>query len=135
MPEVFGRETCKPCYDGSLQKSPYLGLLKSFLPVHWSELTSWNDNLAKDKTVTVTEKRRKIDGSNRDGLAYVPYDGYISELHKGERVLTAQENKSLSLAGMGNITMNITGNHIASDYDVDRIGDKIIDKLRKEIRR
>ena len=57
-------------------------------------LTSWNDKDAKDKTVTVTEKRRKIDGSNRDGLAYVPYDGYISELHKGERVLTAQENKN-----------------------------------------
>ena len=101
-------------------------------------LTSWNNKDAKDKTVTVTETRRKgkkVDGTNRDGLAYVPFDGYISELHKGERVLTAQENKSLSLAGMGNITMNITGNHIASDYDVDRIGDKIINKLRKEIRR
>jgi hypothetical protein len=32
-----------------------------------------------------------INGSHADGLAYVPFDGYIAELHKGERVLTADE--------------------------------------------
>lgn len=34
-----------------------------------------------------------IDGSNANGLSYVPFDGYISELHAGEAVLTAQENR------------------------------------------
>lgn len=33
------------------------------------------------------------DGSHAGGLAYVPFDGYIAELHKGERVLTAEENR------------------------------------------
>lgn len=32
-----------------------------------------------------------IDGSHADGLGYVPFDGYIAELHKGETILTAQE--------------------------------------------
>ncbi|MCQ5309505.1 phage tail tape measure protein [Flavonifractor plautii] len=32
-----------------------------------------------------------IDGSHAGGLPYVPYDGYIAELHEGERVLTAEE--------------------------------------------
>lgn len=35
-----------------------------------------------------------IDGSHRNGLDYVPFDGYIAELHKGEAVLTASENKA-----------------------------------------
>lgn len=35
--------------------------------------------------------RRSINGSHRSGLDYVPFDGYIAELHKGETVLTSQE--------------------------------------------
>ena len=35
----------------------------------------------------------QVDGSNANGLDYVPFDGYISELHAGEAVLTAQENR------------------------------------------
>lgn len=34
-----------------------------------------------------------VKGRHANGLDYVPYNGYIAELHKGERVLTAQENK------------------------------------------
>jgi hypothetical protein len=36
-----------------------------------------------------------INGSHANGLASVPFDGYITELHKGEGVLTAAENKAL----------------------------------------
>jgi hypothetical protein len=39
---------------------------------------------------------RGIDGSHADGLAYVPFDGYTAELHRGERVLTAYENRNYS---------------------------------------
>ena len=34
------------------------------------------------------------DGSHAGGLSYVPYDGYIAELHQGERILTAAEAQS-----------------------------------------
>lgn len=32
-----------------------------------------------------------INGSHADGLSHVPFDGYIAELHKGERVLTSRQ--------------------------------------------
>ena len=32
---------------------------------------------------------------HKSGLDFVPYDNYIARLHKGERVLTAKENKQL----------------------------------------
>ena len=40
------------------------------------------------------EEKTNIDGSHRSGLSYVPRDGYIAELHKGERVLTKEENSN-----------------------------------------
>ena len=37
----------------------------------------------------------KVDGSFASGLGYVPFDGFIGELHKGEAVLTAAQNAAL----------------------------------------
>ncbi len=33
----------------------------------------------------------RVDGSHASGLDYVPKDGYIAELHRGEAVLTASD--------------------------------------------
>ncbi len=49
-----------------------------------------------DANKTVQTATKKIDGSHRDGLANVPWDNYIARLHKGERVLTAEENEEYS---------------------------------------
>lgn len=36
---------------------------------------------------------RSVNGRHANGLDYVPFNGYVAELHEGERVLTKQENK------------------------------------------
>lgn len=52
--------------------------------------------------VDAITKAYPMDGSHADGLGYVPFDGYRAELHKGERVLTASENKQYQLGLGGN---------------------------------
>lgn len=39
------------------------------------------------------------DGSHANGLGFVPFDGYVAELHRGERVLTRSENALYSAPG------------------------------------
>lgn len=40
---------------------------------------------------------RGEDGSHAGGIGYVPYNGYNAELHEGERVLTAAQNRNYTL--------------------------------------
>ncbi|WP_225783329.1 tape measure protein [Xenophilus sp. Marseille-Q4582] len=42
-----------------------------------------------------------VDGSHAAGLAYVPYDGYRAELHKGETVLNAQQANLYRAGALG----------------------------------
>ena len=39
-------------------------------------------------------------GSHATGLNYVPYDGYLAELHKGEMVLTARQAEMMRSTGV-----------------------------------
>lgn len=84
----------------------------------WSNLKSWfNDlwnslfgNLNVDVNVN-SNGGSGINSSNANGLPYVPFDGYIAELHRGERVLTAIENKKYNSGNGKNGTfgdVNIT---------------------------
>lgn len=56
---------------------------------------------------------RSVDGSHANGLDYVPYNGYVAELHEGERVLTKQQNKEYNegKAGQGGDTFNFYNTH------------------------
>lgn len=53
-----------------------------------------------------------IDGSHANGLDYVPYDGYIAELHRGEKIVTAKENRSGKSA---NVNININGSNMSTN--------------------
>lgn len=66
-------------------------------------------------------------GSHHGGLNNVPYDGYTARLHKGERILTAQENKS----GTGAIQAMVTGNTfvVREEADIEKITDSLVAKL------
>lgn len=81
---------------------------KSILEGLWNGLknNSWQKSilgvasgLASSITSSLSIKVPKISAQqlpgHKTGLDYVPYDNYVARLHKGERVLTAKENKQL----------------------------------------
>lgn len=68
----------------------------------WEDITGWVSEKVdeiKKKVQFWKDEQAKIDDNDdtpgfRNGLAYVPYDGFDAILHEGERVLTKEENKA-----------------------------------------
>jgi hypothetical protein len=55
--------------------------------------------------VSVGSSGIATDGSHAGGLPYVPFDGYVAELHRGERVLTAEESQAYGSGQMSAATI------------------------------
>lgn len=73
--------------------------IMSGISAAWDGLVSWFNGIWDslfggrnvDVNVNANATSSGVNGSHAGGLNYVPFDGYIAELHKGERVLTADE--------------------------------------------
>ena len=111
--------------------------------VEW--LGIFNDKEVEDKTLSVPEHdiiaqnardkaatdRANAMGYHKDGLDYVPFDNYPALLHKGEKVLTAQEAKEgqdMNHSG----TIRVEG--VNNSGELSGVVDIIMDQLRREVR-
>lgn len=97
----------------------------------WGNITDWvTDKVSwlMDKVAfwKKGEDQMQTDGSHASGLPYVPYDGYVAELHRGESVLNAgqvqQLMDKLSNIGSGDgnsspieVTLNLDGKTLARE--------------------
>lgn len=84
----------------------------------WDSLVSWFnglwDGLFSNRSVNVNVNKGGdgVDGSHAGGLSYVPFDGYLARLHRGEAVLTAAEAAAYrnGKSGTSNKIFNLTIN-------------------------
>ena len=56
-------------------------------------------NQIRSAANSINASRSSVDGSHALGLGYVPFDGYVAELHRGEAVLTRSEAEAWRALG------------------------------------
>lgn len=102
-----GNDTVSGIIEGLDSKRGELSsTLESLASMVSSKIAAINASIASAQTAAnslTTKGLTSVNGkSHRNGLDYVPYDGYVAELHEGERVLTKQENSNSS-GSSGNV--------------------------------
>jgi hypothetical protein len=68
------------------------------------------------------------------GFPYVPKDDYPTLLHKGERVLTAQQNRQYNDGGAKGLNLGKLADTliVREDADIDKIVNKLVKKIEEE---
>lgn len=74
---------------------------------YWVSIARDHGLDAVDWNIRNSEEYKKIHGSHRTGLPRVPFDGYVAELHKDERVLTAGEAQGYNQFDSGAIVAKL----------------------------
>lgn len=84
------------------------GIIDGLIATAQSYATAWSNVAtqvhqaaasASQAIANAANANGRVNGSHRTGLAEVPYDGYMAELHKGEMILTAPEVNHLENFG------------------------------------
>lgn len=122
--------------------SQIVAKIKQGISDAWAGVVSWFKGLVSSLTANISVNvsgSRSADGSHAGGLDYVPFDGYIAELHRGEMVLTSAEAdwyRRGNALGRGTVqkVFNLTINtQSLSKSDLDMLVDYVNGKLGDDL--
>ena len=68
-----------------------------------------------------------LDGIHANGLPFVPFDGYIAALHRGERVVPANQNRSYTT----NSNLYVDHMVMQGGADADGLAARIAERTRR----
>lgn len=120
-------------------RSIFQGLFDGIAGV-WNSIYNWvveKVNWLSDKLSfwNSSQSKMRANGSHATGLEYVPFDGYRAILHKGERVLTAEQAKEADKGQNGGNTRVVKveiGQFInQTEKDIDELAELIDEKLEE----
>lgn len=83
---------------------------------------------AQGVSLSFSALTKKLPG-HKSGLDYVPKDDYVARLHKGERVLTKEENKAYTEAENSNRNSNQSTVSYGSQIDYNKMSSAILKAL------
>lgn len=92
---------------------------------------SWGNVTSAPQYSKSTGQGRQISAAG--GLSYVPRDGTLINAHRGERVLTKQENKEYSSGKGGGNTYNFGGIHLHGTGSTEKDADRLFDLFVKKV--
>ena len=72
-------------------------------------------------------------GSNAAGLNRVPYNNYLTDLHEGERVLTASQAREMDRGGNGGISVTVSGNTFGAGMDAEEVAAAIAGAIAQKL--
>lgn len=117
--------------------------IKNGIAKAWDSLVSWFDgiwnslfNRSVDVDVNGSGGGSNVDGSHASGLDYVPFDGYLAKLHKGEMVLNSfdadryRTSKGATTTKVVNLTINAKS---LTSADIDMVIDEVNRKLGEDL--
>lgn len=120
-------------------RSIFQGLFDGIVGV-WNSIYNWvveKVNWLSDRLSfwNSSQSKMRANGSHATGLEYVPFDGYRAILHKGERVLTAEQAKEADKGQNGGNTRVVKveiGQFInQTEKDIDELVEIIDEKLEE----
>lgn len=113
--------------------------IKQGIASAWDGIVSWFnglwDSLFGNRTANVNVNATSsggVNGSHANGLDYVPFDGYIAELHKGEMVVPAAQASSLRSGGYGPVYITVNA---AKGQSEETIANYVMRKIEQQTQR